>query len=507
MKQASIPYFKTPFFSQLINDYLLEHPDLSSFYNRANRIENYSLQIQEKQQQKLDRELLVSVLKEQNKSISLSDVSSENIDLLSQPNTFTITTGHQLCIFTGPLYVIFKIVSTINLAKKLKEYYPNYHFVPLFWLASEDHDFEEINHVNAFGRNISWTTQQKGAVGAMNLSDFQPVLKELEKLMGESRYAKQLNNIFNKAYSLQNLSQATRCLINDLFNKDGLVILDGNDKRLKTSFVHVMKKDIINQSYYSLLSLQSQKLAKKYHHQAHVREVNFFKLTQDDRLRITSPISQEDIQSQPQCFSPNVLMRPLYQESILPNLAYVGGGSEVAYWMQLKSLFKFENIPFPILGLRNSALLVSSSQQNKMEQLGMSFVDFFKSESEIHKSYVMSHSNSSIDEEVDALSELFEGLKNKFQGPAYEPIINAALQGQKNALNKLSKKLYKVEKQNHQSALIQLSKLKTSFFPNAILQERFDSFITYYTKHGDNFLRILKEELNPLDSNFVVLSL
>ena len=233
--------------------------------------------MEEKSQFPIDRMNLVDVLKKQNQSIDLSDLTQSNIESLESTDTFTITTGHQLCIFTGPLYFLYKIVSTINLSLALKQKYPSKHFVPVFWLASEDHDFDEINHINLFDQTIQWDSNQGGAVGRMNLSDFSTVLQDLNLLMGKSQNAERLKAIFYKAYSSTNLAQATRVLINELFKDDGLVIIDGDDVHLKKSFVDIMKERHTRPFiFYPLIASQSEKLGENYKAQAYVRECNFF---------------------------------------------------------------------------------------------------------------------------------------------------------------------------------------------------------------------------------------
>ena len=192
---------------------------------------------------------------------------------------------------------------------------------------------------------------------------------------------------------------------------------------------------------------------------------------------------------------------------ILPNLAYIGGGAELSYWMQLKTAFESEHIPFPILVLRNSVILTTSSQLDKINHLGFSFEDFFALESDLHKKYIQNQANVSLESQKESLKEIFYSIKYKFNDKAHEPMINAEYQRQKKSLENLSKKLYRLEKQKYELALSQISKIKTSFFPNGFLQERYNNFIPYYLKYGDNFIKKLKEELNPLDANFVVLPL
>ena len=507
MSSIKIPYRKIDFLSPLAQDYLSENAELSSFYGRYNTIDSFRNQMEEKSQFSIDRMTLVDVLKKQNQSIDLSDLTQSNIESLESTDTFTITTGHQLCIFTGPLYFIYKIVSTINLSLALKQKYPSKHFVPVFWLASEDHDFDEINNVNLFDQTIKWDSSQGGAVGRMNLSDFSNVLEDLNLLLGKSQNAERLKAIFYKAYSSINLAQATRILINELFKDDGLVVINGDDVQLKKSFVDIMKKDIQDNSFYPLIASQSEKLSETYKAQAYVRKCNFFQLEQGSRKRVLDRLDTKEIDSNPEKFSPNVLLRPLYQEMTLPNLAYIGGGAELSYWMQLKTAFESEHIPFPILVLRNSVMLTTPSQIDKINHLGFSIEDFLSSESDLQKKYVQNQANISLESQVESLGDIFHSIKEKYNHKAYEPIIDAEYQRQKKSLEKVSKKLHKVEKQKHEVALSQISKIKTSFFPNRILQERYNNFVPYYLKYGDNFIKKLKEELNPLDTNFVVLSL
>ena len=507
MSSKQIPYRKVNTLSPLVQDYLANKSALSSFCGRNNSLENYRAQMLERSGFSTDRKMLVEVLKSQNSTLDLSEFTKNNIQSLESPDTFTVTTGHQLCLFTGPLYFIYKIVSTINLCQALKAHYTEKYFVPIFWMASEDHDFKEINHANAFGQTLSWESNQSGAVGRMDLSDFSGVMQELEALIGERDNAKELLALFRKAYSSQNLALATRILVNELFQEDGLVIIDGDDVRLKTAFVEVMKKDIIRKEFLPILTSQSELMGRDYKVQAHVREINFFKLDKGSRKRISTEISEAEITRHPEHFSPNVLMRPLYQEMLLPNLAYIGGGAEIAYWMQLKTAFESEQVPFPILVLRNSAVLTSSSQLKKIEKMGLTVEDFFRNEADLHKLYVQSQNNASLDEEIEALKKLFEGVKTKFAAQANMPVIDAEYQRQKKSLEKLAKKLYRLEKLKHETALSQISKIKATFFPSGILQERYNSFIPYYLKYGDNFIKKLKEEFDPLDSNFVVLPL
>ena len=509
MQSYKIPYSKTKQFSNLVIDYLANDEKLKPFISDFPTIDSFEKQIAEKQNYPVNREVLISVLKEQNKEFHLTELSNNNIDLLFSEDAFTVTTGHQLCLFTGPLYFIYKIISIINLAEKLKTKYSKNNFVPIFWMATEDHDFQEINYINLFGKKIAWDSKETGAVGSMSLDSFESVLVELKEALGETENAKKLVSLFENAYlKHKNLADATRFLVNELFGKFGLVIIDGDDKKLKQQFVPIIKKDVLQNGFVTAIKQNSKSLAKDYKAQAFVRDINFFKLTKGNRELIKEEIAQKEIAENPENFSPNVLLRPLYQETILPNIAYVGGGAEVGYWMQLKTAFKQENIPFPILILRNSAMLISDKQKQKFSSFGFKLEDLFLNEHQLQKNFVLNQANSSVSlaSEMSDLEKLHKNILAKTTDIGMQNSINSFYAKQLKQLTQFEQKLIRLEKKKHENALNTISKIKQQLFPENCLQERFDNFIPFYLKEGENFIEMLKDNLDPLDTNFVVLS-
>ena len=510
MKKKFIKYKSTNRFSKLINDYIKKDENLASFYNLYPELNNFQFQFENKRNHKINRQLLVDVLFNQNDNIKLSELSKKNIDSLKNTNTFTVTTGHQLCLFSGPLYCIYKIVSTINLVKQLKIKYPDKNFVPIFWMASEDHDFEEINHINLFREKISWNTIQKGPVGRIKLDSIDKIIDKIESLTLNSKNSEPLIKIFKNSYlKNNNLSSATRSLINQLFGEYGIVILDGDDKSLKKTFLPVIKKDLISNDYYKLILKSTEELSKKYKTQAQVKKTNFFLISDGKREKINTVYSDDTISKITEKFSPNVLMRPLYQESILPNIAYVGGGAEISYWLQLKKVFDHEGIPFPILLLRNSVLLLDKKQDEKIKKMGFDIKEFFDTENNL----LLHYTNKSIkkdfnlNEEKEKAILVFNSILNKYKDQNLISFISAEQKKLINSLNKIEKKIIKSKKINHADNLKSISLLKNKLFPQNKLQERHENFIPYYLKHGDNFIKILINELDPLNTNFVILTL
>ncbi len=504
-----LKYKDTFQFSNLILDYLNEDKKVKPFINYFPRKENFIKQIKLKEKQKINRNVLVESLKKQNQSLKLSKKTHNNIDLILKKNTFTVTTGHQLCLCTGPLYFIYKIISTINLCEKLTEQNKEYHFVPVFWMASEDHDLEEINHINLFSKKVQWDTDQTGAVGQMNLNNIEDFLLEIKNYFKNSSNKKVFSILEESYLKHNNLSEATRFLVNELFGKYGLVIIDSNSKELKEQFVKQMKKDICYSSYYKYLKKTTEDLAKNYKTQANVRKVNFFEISKRNRKYITDNYDEIKIEDNVEIYSPNVLMRPLFQEIILPNVSYVGGSAEISYWLQLKSVFDIEKIPLPILVLRNSLMLISSKQKKVLNDKGFKLEDIFLSKEELHKKYILNHFNKELSLEKNAkkLKKIYEELLLKTTDDGLKSSIRAQIHKQIDWITNLEKKLIKEKKKAHVSSLNQIDKIKKQLFPNNKLQERYENFLQYYISNNDKFIEIIKDVVDPLSANFVVLDI
>ena len=505
-----IPHKDTHYFSKFILDYLNKDKKIRPFVNHFPKLEDFDKQILEKKTHQIDRNVLVDVLRRQNSSLNLSKLSKGNIDLLKSNTTFSVTTGHQLCLFAGPLYFIYKIISTLNLCKQLTVRYPTNDFVPVFWMASEDHDFKEINHIHLFGKKIEWDSQQVGPVGRMNLDGIDSVISKLRLSLGSYKHIDKLISIYEKTYlKHKNLSEATRYLINELFGEYGLLIVDGDDKELKKQFIPQIKKDLIEKGFALSIKECSDRLSVDYKVQAFIRDINFFKLSNGERYLINEEIIERDIEENPEEFSPNVLLRPLYQEAVLPNIAYVGGESEIAYWAQLKTSFEQEKIPFPLLVLRNSALLIDEKKRHAFEKLGFGLRDLFFSEDELYKRYILTHSTLDISLENDKkdLELVYERIASKTSDLGLKNSIKAQLQKQFSSLDRLQEKLIRVEKKKSETAINQIAKIKRELFLNNSLQERYDNFTFYYLINGESFIKTLKDNLDPLNPNFVVLTL
>ncbi|MCL9808428.1 bacillithiol biosynthesis cysteine-adding enzyme BshC [Flavobacterium luminosum] len=529
MPSDCINYQNSGYFSKLIVDYLNQKHELQSLYYRFPTLDNFLAQIEEKQNNFPieNRAVLVESLLQQNKNISLSESTTENIESLRLANTFTITTGHQLNLFTGPLYFIYKIVSVINLCKQLKSEYPEFNFVPVYWMATEDHDFEEINHFKIFDKKLSWNRQASGPVGRLTTEGLQNLFEEFSELIGTNDNAKQLKNWFQKAYlEHENLTEATRYLVNEIFKEYGLVILDGDDQKLKQLFAPYVSRELQEQVSYQQVS-ETLKHFSNYEAQVNPRELNLFYIEDNLRERIIIEkgkfkinntileFTQDEILSElknhPEKFSPNVILRPLYQEIILPNLCYVGGGGEIAYWLELKKMFDAFKITFPMLLLRNSVLVSSEKQAKKADQLQLSWEDLFMTQQKLENKKTIEFSQFVID-----FSQQKENLKQQFEqlhaiaaktDPSFIGAVKAQEVKQLKGLENLEKRLLKAEKRIHRDKLDRIFAIQNELFPNGGLQERQLNFSVLYKEYGDRFINQLIEVLKPLEQDFTIITL
>lgn len=512
MQHIKIPFKDTKIFSSFFLDYIHQKDSLKKFYNRFPTLPAFEGQIQDKQKTFSDqsRTTLHEALKNQYKDLEVSELVDKNINALKEKNTLTITTGHQLNIFTGPLYFIYKIVSVINACKSLKKSYPSFNFIPVYWMASEDHDFEEISYFKLYGKKYTWETDQKGGVGRFNPKDLKDVLKELP---GDV-------SVFERAYLKHNtLSNAVRYYVNELFGKEGLVVVDADHRALKSQLSDVIEDDLFNHTAKAKVEATNAALnAEGYSTQVHARDINFFYLNNNLRSRLektedgfnvvdtdiqfTDGQIRDMIKNEPEKFSPNVILRPLYQEIILPNLAYFGGPAEVIYWLQLKGVFDFFKIPFPILMPRNFALVLDAPIARKFEKTGLRVEELFEDKNFLFNDWITknTHHNLTLANELKSVVNMFNEIKSRALAidPTLSSLVEAETKRATKSFEKIEHKLLKAEKRNHSDKLRQIEEVKDYLFPNGGLQERSDNFLNFY-QEDPHFIQKMLDSFDPFD--------
>lgn len=527
MHITRIPFAETRKFSKIVTDYLQHDIALKPYYTWQQDINAFGSIMQEKAQEGVDRKTLVESLRRQYGALVIDNKVDVNIQAFEDDNTFCVVTAHQLNIFTGPLYTIYKTVSAIALAKKIEAQYPGKKIVPVFWLGSEDHDFAEINHTHIFGKAYTWEDAQGGACGRYTTASIRPVLDAVNAVLGESIHAEVLSNLFESAYGAgNNLTQATRIILNGLFGAYGLVVIDGDDKHLKAACASIITDELVHRSSAQVMHTALQQFP--FETQAFARDINLFYLQENRRDRIEFDTATSTyqvvntalqfseaqmldlVQQSPERFSPNVILRPLFQQKVLPSLAYIGGGGELAYWLQLKAVFAHHKVAFPMVLLRDSFMLIDAPIAKKMDKLGLHIADLFAEEHVVIAEYLRKNAGAGLDlnAEKESMEQMISSIlqKGKAIDPALETTILAEKQALMNSLQKLEGKLLKAEKQRSETEVKQISTILQKLFPGGGLQERSDNFIPFYIKWGPAFIDTLLAAAEQPVTGFTVIT-
>lgn len=522
------PYNQTNAFSKIVADYLSGSENLKPFYSSLPTLKGIEETIERKKQQPVDRKMLVDVLKEQYRTVSTTDAVKKNMELLLSENTFTVCTAHQPNLFTGPLYFVYKVLHAIRLAAFLKKQLPRYNFVPVYYMGSEDADFAELNHTYVDGKKIEWKKEQKGAVGRMIVDNsLIQLINELEGQLSSEVYGKEAIDLLRRCYSEgKTIQEATFELVNELHGQWGLIVLIPDNAALKSQMITVFEEDLFNNTSSRIVENSSENLSEHYNVQANPREINLFYLKDNIRERIEEKngnysilntrisFTQEEIRKElvehPERFSPNVILRGLYQETILPNLIFIGGGGEMAYWLQLKDLFENYKVVYPVLVLRNSFLVVEDKWNEKIQKLDLTVADFFQGENELMNRIVEKNSENKIalNGNFEKAEAFYEQIRTQAEAvdKTLSQYVTAIKTRSLKDLEELEKKMLRAEKRKFEEQQRQIQKIKETLFPNDGLQERVENFSWFYAKWGKAFIEELYKKSLALEQEFTILT-
>lgn len=496
---------------KLLLDYLSLDHKLRPYYVHEPSLEGVLNAVDQKKFSSDQRNLLAKSVIKQYEQVDIP--APESVQHLLRENTFTITTGHQLCLFGGPLYLIYKICSCIKTAQQLNQKQDKSHFVPVFWLASEDHDVEEISSFKIFQHSLRWNTEQKGAVGRFHLHDLQELLQEIQQIIGQGIDAQKFYQLINQAYkSNRTLAQATRVFLHELFSQTDLLILDGDDAALKSSIVDLFCKDIQHDISDQLMKEACTRFEELgYEPQIKSRGVHFFHITESGyRERVIKQadgsylfeqsqlvFNQEALiayfKTYPERCSPNVVMRPLYQEFILPNVAVICGPSEIRYWLQLKSLMDKFSIAFPVVLLRDIFLLLSPVDVLKWEGMGFSSKELFQEETSLIQQFISKQHTLDLLSEKKQLDQVFSLIHQKLL--SLDSGLESYAQSQKKSLaqwiDTSEKKMQQITKRKHQQELDFIHKIKQKYSLPGMSQDRSEYFSTFFISHSSIIINSL----------------
>lgn len=522
-----LPIHQTGYFSRIITDYLEQADALRPFYAYSPNGAGLHRALEVRKSHPVDRAVLVSALRDQYQHVPAMAPVSANISALANENTFTVCTAHQPAIFTGHLYFIYKILHTIRLASWLKTQHPEFDFVPVFYMGSEDADLEELGNIYLGGDKLVWETRQTGAVGRMKTKGLDKLLYRIEGELSVQPFGPPLIALLKECYlESPDIQTATFRLVHRLFGQYGLIILIADLAAFKKEMIPVFEDDLFNRRPAAIVGETIAQIPDHYKVQANPRDINLFYLKDDLRgridhdddgfivhgsnLRFTETEMRSELQLHPERFSPNVILRGLFQETILPNLAFIGGGGETAYWLEFKALFDHYRVPFPVLILRNSFLLIDRQWQEKIDRAGLSPNELFKSAEDLISEIVRRESEHplSLEREITEANRYYEALKalTRPVDPSLEQHVEALQAKALDPIRTLEKKLLKAEKRKYGDLQRQVHSLKAALFPAGGLQERVENFMPLYAQYGPAFIDELYAHSPALDQDFVVLS-
>ena len=505
----SVSLEKTGLFSKLFLDYVNgensllnfchDFPDISAIHEQAPL---YSIPLNQ-------RKILKDTTQSQYSGITISESLSKNLHLLGKDNTFTVCTGHQLCLFTGPSYFIYKIISCIQLCDELNKTSHDKIYVPVYWMASEDHDIEEINHVHVFGKKIEWITNGSGRAGKLLLEELEAAINQLEDVLGKNKFSTDIIQKLKSFFaSSATLADFTRKIVNEIFGKYGLIILDPDDRKLKELFIPQVEMELFGDRSISLINFTNEELKQKgYHSQVNAREINLFYTGQHFRERIiaendifkvnntaiqwTKDELKKVIYSEPENFSPNVILRPLYQQSILPNVAYVGGPAEISYWLQYKRLFLSRQICYPFLISRRFITILDNKHLELWKSFGFDIQDFFKPQDFLIKDYISSlPSDFNLQKQKKQVEDIFDEIMKSAStfDSGFHTFLNAERQKVMNSFDAIENKIYRNNRQKSEVSINKIKSARNKTLPNNILQERYENIFSFISNYGFEFI-------------------
>lgn len=511
IQTTSAPFQKVRALPSVLQLYANREPALKPFIADFPELQSIERQLEIKSKSySSERRLLLAEVLQNQTSDSATGKQTQNLEKLRQMNTFSVSCGHQLNLAGGPVYMLYKILTVIKLTEDLNQAFPQFQFVPIHWLASEDHDLEEIKSVYFFGQKLEFEVNQTGAVGRMkvgNLAEQMAAIKDFPAWMADA-YRGDIT-----------LSQATRNWLQTTFGEKGLLVLDADDAKLKQSFSALALRELEHPWVEKLVITQTEKLERAgLRSQIFPRPINLFYLTETERLRLeekqgkiqtvegkyswTKEEASLHFSQHPEKLSPNGVFRPLYSQVLLPDVAFIGGPAEVAYWMQLGLVFEEANVPFPLLLPRFSGVYINPGIAKKMEKLGLKPEDLLKEDHELKKEA----SGISTDLDLPDLEFVYQNLLHLAQqvDPTLVPMAKGELTKIEKMVESIQKRLLKAAEQKSEQQILQTLNLVRKLFPEGGLQERSEGWLTFVA-NDPAWPEKVYHSIQPLDFQFHIM--
>jgi bacillithiol biosynthesis cysteine-adding enzyme BshC len=526
----------------LAHDYLHDFEKVSEFFKGdfrdASALQD---QIGRVGNRPMDRGRLAAVLKTQNQKYGCSSRTFENIDRLAEEGSCAVVTGQQVGLFSGPLYTVYKALTAIRLAENLERIHHN-GCVPVFWMASDDHDSAEIDHIHFPDkenqiRKLSCRSQgSESRLPAAQMllgPDIEDCLRFLHDSTHESEFKFEIFAELQQAYTPgRSFVDAFAMWMTRLFQSYGLVFVDATHPDLKDLGKSVFLQEISQNSPSTEQALAVSERLKQAGYEVqvplHPGILNLF-LVEHERQSLHfqegkflvkgtgQTFCPEDLlklaHSDASLFSPNALLRPLYQDTLLPTAVYVGGPGEIGYFAQLKGVYESFGLAMPLVYPRKNLTLLEKSVERILDAHQLQIDDLDGDVELLINALLRKDLPGSLDKAFgSAVSHLEQDfLHIREQLAVYEPTLDRSVQAAlgkiKNQIEILEKKAVLAAKKRNSTVVRQLHKLKANLYPNNRPQERVFSITSYLIKYGESLIDRLYQEINLSDLGHQVIRL
>lgn len=533
MTNHTIRFSEIPRTSRLYQDYLYHFDRVAKFY-QAEGLDLAKLAPRTAQvtAQPFSRDAVADVLADQNRRAGAGEATFANIERLRQPDSVVVITGQQAGLFTGPLYTIFKALTAIKLSEQLRAEGVN--AVPMFWIAAEDHDFEEINHTRLINREgqlvtITYTAcspKEGKPVGHVRVADgIRDNIEELLAALPESEFLPQVAADLRASYLPgESFADGFAKLMMRLFSKYGVVLINPLDDGLKhvAGEIYGRAMDHLPEFASRLVNASATLEAAGYHAQVYTspEAVPLFML---DEGRRTALVKRDDgkfylkngeksfpaeelvdtVKRCPNCFSPNVTLRPIVQDYLLPTVAYIGGPAEIAYFAQLRPNYSLLNRVEPVVLPRASFTLIEKRHAKTLGKYNLEFAELFEGVEETMKKVVErsldNGTAAAFDETEKVLEEQLEKLRASLV--AVDPTLGDALKGGREKilyqLHNLRTRFVHNRSKRDETMQQQIERLFAVLYPNKNLQEREINVFYFLARYGYELIDRLYQEVEP----------
>jgi len=509
-------------FSELFFDYIDNYESVAKYFPGNFRdFDAFAGVMSRIDARTIDRETLRTVLTDQNGGSGASSRTVENIRLLGGSGTYAVVTGQQVGLFGGPMYTLYKAITALLLAQKLSAKFPGKNFVPVFWLEGEDHDFAEMNHVAVLDHeNVPVRLEylpggllpekNVGAVGSLAFDDtISATCAHLEGTLASTEFTSGVMSAVRSCYSPgATFAGAFQAWMNRLLPGAGLVFISSADPRLKRILSPLFLRELEEYPRISQMVIdRSAELEQSYHAQVKPKSINLFLFHKGGRYLIEPRetdfslkgtrafFTKEQLtaiaRETPEQLSPNVVLRPLCQDMLLPTVAYIGGPSEIAYHAQIGPLYEALSLVQPVVYPRASVSLVQTNLLRAMEKYSLELQEFLGDVGSVTRKVVEQISDIKLDRLFDSVTKNLHGTLGelKFGLNEIDPTLLGALENVSSKidvnLGVLREKAAAAQKRRNETAVRQIEKAAAGLLPSGSLQEREISPLYYMNRYGD----------------------